>query len=616
MAADFEEDISPEMESYREYIDSFTVVQLQAIRECLGFDFRNGNKAALVSALLRFFSGLEDEERFQDWFQSLPPYLSRAIEETTFRGHIHAEEVEALAGQPAVLLDNQMSYYRPGRINPGLRLGIFYLYQRYDRMLLFLDPIFRKLMAAFLPVPAEYTIRPANGPDDRSGSPSGWSAEETLSEPMPILLKSIRDLLANWKTREKILRKGLNKSQIKALRKSSMFPSFPSGGTEGPDPIELITRFIAIDPEQLAVVDKKDVRDFIKGLITTFFTIPPSRRVKSDYLRIDSGFEFQGLCPHLRKGVGPRLDRYFFDHHPSARIIIHQVLKIMARSPDWYTADSVSESIRMQALTFSIFADIENAMALVVKGDALVLPDGAIQAQYTTEGFSLDMYLYHTILTKPLVNGYLYLMASLGIVEIEEVEPDRILIRKGVAFPISPFDGLHRVRVTPFGAWCLNVSREKPELNQVQYEAIADRELPLITYRGQSVECKVYLERIGTPIGADRFRISEASFIRNSRSLKEIEQRISDFHRLIAHDPAPHWEALFARIRDRARLFDHQESCIMIRLPEDQALRRLFLEEKKISSLVVRAEGGRIVVTNSDYTRLRKILEEYGVLRG
>lgn len=53
----------------------------------------------------------------------------------------------------------------------------------------------------------------------------------------------------------------------------------------------------------------------------------------------------------------------------------------------------------------------------------------------------------------------------------------------------------------------------------------------------------------------------------------------------------------------------------MITLPPDPELRRIFLEDKKLSSLAVRAEGGRIVVANKNYAKLLKALEGYGVLQ-
>lgn len=603
-------EISPTMEEYREYLENFTVEQLHGIRTCFGFEFTKGKKHALVSTTLGFLSSLEDRDHFKEWFASLPPYLSRAIKEASFKGYVDVGLVQKLSGA-SVLVGTRFSYYERYRINPDLRLGIFDVYVNHERKLLFMKPRFRKLMASFLPMPPQYTIRPDTERDSR-----GWSAAETLSESMPLLLRSIESVIKDHGNHDKILRRGLNKGTIKELRAGSAFPSFPVGSKTGADSIDLITRFLMIDPEQSAACATKDVRDFVKEMVTTFFVLPPSGQIISHYLLIDSSFEYSVLLPHVSKRRGPRLQRSFFDHFPPARSIFYQMVKIMAESRGWYDVNDAVESIRMQALPFTIFRYDYGTSELIVKGEELILPEGTIEVDDWEKGFVPDIYLGHVLITGPLLKGYCYLMASLGLLEIEENEPEKLLVKNEKHLPISPFEGLSRVRVTPFGAWCLGISPEKPELRQVHYEAIADRELPLVTYRGQSLECKVFLERIGAPIGEDRFRITEASFIRDCRNAAEIEHRVDEFKRLIAREPARHWEELFSRVRQRARLFAHQEPCVMIQLPEDRQLRRLFLEEKKLSSLVVRAEGGRIVVPQQNYRKLRKALEDFGILKG
>jgi hypothetical protein len=600
--------ISPKMEKNRGYMAAFTVEELHQIRKCLGFDFKSGNKDALISATLGFLSFLEKEEQFKEWFESLPPYLSRAIQEAAFKGYIDAEQVERMSGK--AIAAKKRSYYDEFQPkNPDLRLGIFVPYRNYDRKLLFMDPFFRMFMASFLPAPPHYALSPC-----AEQNVSGWSAAETLSESMPLLLKSIDRLLDDNSRHEKFLRRGLNKGDVKELRKSSAFPSFPLGAKTGIDPIELITRFIMIDPEQLKLYRTTDIRDFIKTLVESFFTIPRSGKIVSYYLMVDMSFEYSVLCPHVTKGRGPRITRFFFSPHPRARSLFYRIMKLMAKSGSWYNVDEVAEGIRMQDLPFSILKNDYDASELIVKGEELHLAEGTIKIDSWEKGFVPDIYLQYPLITKPLLKGYCYLMASLGLLEIEEEEPEKLLKTGGKFSPISPFEGLRRVRTTPFCAWCLGLSKEKPELRQVSYEAIADRELPLVTYRGRSLECKVFLERIGDPIGEDRFRISEASFIRDCTSPEDIEDRIVEFHRLIAKEPAGHWGELFSRVRERARLFAYEEPCMMIQLPEDRELRRLFVEEKKLSALVVRAEGGRIVVKQHNYKKLRKALEAYGVL--
>ncbi|MCF7952355.1 MAG: hypothetical protein K9L57_12025 [Spirochaetaceae bacterium] len=600
--------ISPKLEKNRGYIDSFTVEELHQIRKCLGFDFKKGKKDELVSATLGFLSFLENEEQFKEWFELLPPYLSRAIQEAAFKGYIDAEQVERMTGK-AVTTSKRSYYYEFQPKNPDLRLGLFNLYRNYGRKLLFMNPFFRMFMASFLPSPPHYSIHPCAEQDL-----SGWSAVETLSESMPLLFKSIDRLLEDTSRYEKILRRGLIKRDVKELRKSSAFPSFPLGSTTGIDPIELITRFLMIDPEQLKRYKTTDVRDFIKTLVTSFFTIPKSRRIVSNYSTVDLSFEYSVLCSHVSKERGSRMTGSLFSPHPRARPLFYQILTLMAKSGGWFNVDEVAEGIRMQDLPFSILKYDYDASELIVKGEELHLSEGTIKIDSWEKGFVPDIYLHHPLITTPLLKGYCYLMASLGLLEIEEEEPQKLLKAGGKFFPISPFEGLRRVRTTPFCAWCLGLSKEKPELREVSYEAIADRELPLVTYRGHSLECKVFLERIGDPIGEDRFRISAASFIRDCTSPEDIEDRIVEFYRLIAKEPAGHWGELFSRVRERAQLFAHEEPCMMVQLPEDGELRRLFVEEKKLSALVVRAEGGRIVVKQHNYKKLRKALEAYGVL--
>jgi hypothetical protein len=605
--------ISPKMEKYREYFDRLTVEQLHKIRQTLGFEFMKGNKDALVSAVLAFFSYLEDPEQFKEWFDSLPSYLSRAIEAASFNGYIRAKELQETAGKP-VLVEKKY-YYGNLQINPDLRLGIFDLYSNYEVQLLFMIPLLRQLFLSRLPAPAGYEMGPSKEQDL-----SGWSAADTLSESMPLLLKAIDQLLEDRSIHEKILRRGLSKRDIRELRKSSAFPDFPLGAAAGIDPIELITRFLIRDPELSYSSGKKpgtkDVRDYLKEIIKSFFTIPASGKIRSRYFTINSTFEFSVLCPHLSKKPGAGSYRQFFDPFPRARNIFSQVMASMAKTGGWYNLDEMARSLRMQALPFFILENRYGYSEIILKGEELRLSEGTLLIDSWDRGFKLDIYLAYHLITTPLLKAYCYLMAAMGLLEIVEGEPEKRLKKNGKLIPISPYDGLTYARITPFGAWCFDVSQEKPQLREVSYEAIADRELPLVTYRGHSLECRVFLERIGQPIGEDRFRITDASFIRDCSSFEDIESRIDEFHRLVAKEPAPHWEALFFRVKERSRLFDHVEQCMMIQLPADGDLRRLILEDKKLSSLVVRAEGGRIVVRTQDYKKLRKALEGYGVLGG
>ena len=448
--------ISPEMEQYRVYMYQYTVEELHKIRKCLGFEFKKGNKDSLVSAALSFLSLLEQKEQFRQWFESLPSYLSLAIETASFQGYIDAVQVEKAAGTP-VSTGFRFYYSDYQQTNPDLRLGIFDVHRSYGRKLLVIQPLFRSLMSSLLPRPPQYWVTPC--PDQEL---SGWSAEETLSESMPLLLKAIDQLIEDKSRHEKILRRGLNKTDIKELRKSSAFPTCPVGAKTGIDPIELIARFIMIDPAQLDGARTKDVRDFIKELTAGFFTIPQSGKIISRYFPMDSNFEFAALCPHLSKSGPRRYGGSTFQPYPPSRSVFYQLLTVMAESGNWYNVDDTAESIRMQALTFTIVRNEHSAPELLLRGEELDLPERTLNLESWERGFVPDISLNHHLVTKPLLKSYCYLMASLGLLEIQEKEPEKPLKKKGVFSPISPADGLSRVRITAFGAWCLGISRKNP----------------------------------------------------------------------------------------------------------------------------------------------------------
>jgi hypothetical protein len=608
MAKKIPPNILPGLEQFREAVGSLTVEELQASRRCFGFDFTKGKKAALVSAVLEFLSFGGSEENFHEWIGELPSWLAMAIKETAFFEFIDPQQVSLSVDKPVLV---KHRYYHRGHyeINPDLRLGIFELYQRYGILLLYMKPQFRAIFSRLLPKPRKFGI----GPCEQQNH-AGWSAADTLSESMSLLLKSINRLTADPRKHEKILRRGLNKGEIKELRRSSAFPAFPLGSKWGTDPIDLIIRFLIIDPDHASSAPMGDEMDYLKQLVCTFFIFPESGRIVKHNNYLDSTYEFTVLSPHLANLPGT--NRYDFDMHPfpPSRTIFHQLISIMAKSGSWFKMEELAGSIQMQNLPFFLPGKRDVNPVMVLKGEELLVPQGRIQADEWEKGFRVDWYLKHLLVTRPLLRGYCYLMASLGLLEIAEEEPEKPLKKRGKMVPISSFDSLAYARITPFGAWCLGISEEKPEPAKVCYEAIADRDLPLVTCRGHSLECKIYLERIGEPLGEERYRISEASLIRECKSMEEITSRINDFHRLVADEPAAHWKDLFSRVRQRAELFQNPKRCFMIHLPADKELRRLFLEDKKISSLVTRAEGGRIVVEEKNYQKLRKALETFGFL--
>jgi len=186
------------------------------------------------------------------------------------------------------------------------------------------------------------------------------------------------------------------------------------------------------------------------------------------------------------------------------------------------------------------------------------------------------------------------------------------LERDGKRLPISPYDPAAFVRVTDFGAWCLGLSKEKPAAAARSFEAIADKELLLVTFKGKSIERRLFLESIGEKLGEERYRVTEASFIRGCERLSDIKQRVADFKKLIEAEPSPRWTEYFASVLSRAELFAKPIPALLFPLPKDPALAKAVVSDPSLRPFIIRAEGSGIVVRSADHRKFMKALSAAG----
>ncbi|MCL2194143.1 MAG: hypothetical protein FWB78_12215, partial [Treponema sp.] len=147
-----------------------------------------------------------------------------------------------------------------------------------------------------------------------------------------------------------------------------------------------------------------------------------------------------------------------------------------------------------------------------------------------------------------------------------------------------------------------------------EYQAIADRELLLVTVQGNSLERRVYLDKIGQRLGENRWRISPGSFIAGCINQRQIAERIERFKLLIDPSPAPHWEQLFKKVVDRAGLFDKKRSDMFIfDMPESREIQDELLRDPEIKRIIKRAEGRMLIISSRNQSKFYALLAEHGI---
>jgi hypothetical protein len=437
----------------------------------------------------------------------------------------------------------------------------------------------------------------------------GWDNSELIADSYPLLCDAVQQIFAGSPDAEKTkAARGFNKKQMVELRASSGFLDFDLDHAYCPDSIDLVLRF-ALCMKNFNPVFPDDAQDDIRNMVSGFFS--EDTQYRKSWNPPDRNYLESNVCiDHLSKSPGHYMGN--FDGLPPSRVVFHDILMKVAEDGRCFDAGKLAEHIKVTARLFA-FCGSDYESTLKIKASTLDL-DGITYLCEQYEDFRAAGILRHQLLVKSVFKAYCYIFAALGLLEITQEIPPLVLTKGKKQLPLSPYDSLKTIRITKFGLWCLGLSSERPPKPRHEYQAIADRELLLVTVQGNSLERTVYLNRIGVKLGEDRWRVSPASFISGCETIKQIEDRIARFRKLIDPSPAPHWLELFDKVVSRAGLFGrYRDDVFVYSLPDDKNITGELLRDPELRSVASRAEGGMLIVPAKNQKKFLALLTEHGI---
>ncbi|MDR0568283.1 MAG: hypothetical protein LBG87_03655 [Spirochaetaceae bacterium] len=562
-------------------------------------------KGELAEALAE---GLDfsSEAEFRAWFSALPVFTQNLFSAGAFREYTLVPRFDETTGAAAVLADHSLHWHPEWKFNPALNIDFLPLYRYYGCLVTAFPRFLRELLARWLPAPAEARVAACRIEDPAEPS---WDNSGSAPAVLPLFAEALGALIAPLKNddREKRLRSGFKKRDIAELRDSADFARFPLTGDDAPDSAELAARFL-LCMSDFKIQRPADGQAAIRDIIAQFFS--PASQYTRKWRILDRQYLEYSICiDHLSRTPG-----YYLESSadlPASRKAFHEILLETARDGGWFSADRLIEYIQVSGIDFS-FCDRNFEKSLRLKGDKLLAEGFTFSSE--DGNFQVEGIIRHTLLTAPLFKAYCYIFAVLGILEITQSQAERIRMHRGKAQTLSPYSSLKAFRITAFGRWCLGLTAEAPPRTAETYQAIADRELLLVTVQGNSLERRVYLDKIGQRLGEDRWRISPGTFIRGCTDRKQISERIARFKTLIDAEPEAHWEELFQGALKRAGLFAEPRSDVLIYdMPADPKIAEELLRDPEIKELIRRVEGRMLAVLAKDSRKFFALLNEHGI---
>ncbi|MDR0494995.1 MAG: hypothetical protein LBG95_05140 [Treponema sp.] len=585
-------------------LEAYTVELLRNVYKSLIGKAPLVKKAELIQMLTSALI-FEAEDSFRQWFDFLPSLTQNVLTRLMFTEFLPVSVLEEEFNKVFLVKDGGYSWNRRLRLSENLNLDFLSLDRCNGNYALGLPEFLRKAFSGWLEPPPEIDI--ANCVSEEAGP--GWDNSQLIADSYPLLCDAVKQLFAGFPDAEKEkAAKGFNKKQRAELRDSSGFLDFDMDHAYCPDSMDLALRFM-LCMKNFNPLRPQDAHDDIREIVTRFFSA--DSRYKKSWFYPDRNYLEVNVCiDHLGKTQGYYPD--YDDQLPLSRKSFHEILVEIAKDGRRFDTDKLAEHIKAAAKKFS-FCGRDFERSLKIK--ASMLDAGGITYSCDSyDDFRVMGILRYDMLVRPLLKAYCYIFAALGLLEITQQMPSLALTKAAKKFPLSPYDSLKTIRITQFGLWCLGLSSKKPPKPSHEYQAIADKELLLVTVQGISLERTLYLNKIGVKLGEDRWRVSPASFIAGCESTKQIEDRIARFKTLIDPAPAPHWLELFDKAVSRAGLFGrHRNDMLVYSLPENQKITEELLWDPELKGIALRAEGGMLLVPAKNQKKFFALLSEHGI---
>ena len=298
-------------------------------------------------------------------------------------------------------------------------------------------------------------------------------------------------------------------------------------------------------------------------------------------------------------------DRFYISgfSYPSTyyKVSIKNIIRKLIPSA-WYSVDDLFSYYKKTTAPFKFCSKKENRFDFIRNDDIMTLDKKDITAEI--EKYEEDLII------KPYFLAYLYVFSFFGAIDIIEKEPELKIISKGKKLPYSPFNALKYVSLTENGRYLLSLRDDKPEIKRDFSLPIIDKDLLLITYKGDSVELKSFFSSIADPLGPIRYKVSLKSFTKNIDTEDEAKALIEKFKKIFPSLTAV-WTSFFSSVLSSFKIFTRVSSGSVYSIKNYDKIYDL-LKEEEIRKYVVFLEDGFIYIANKDYKRLVQELEKRG----
>ena len=220
---------------------------------------------------------------------------------------------------------------------------------------------------------------------------------------------------------------------------------------------------------------------------------------------------------------------------------------------------------------------------------------------------------YHGYIIEPFVKSILFLLGTLGVVELYYDIPcvsEGLYLKNGY---LSKYDGLKYIALTDLGKYIL----EKTDSydfgdNKEEAEIYMDDDRLFLSIIGEAPIKSMLLEKMATKIGPNKFKVTREVFLKDVEEVESLEGKIAEFKKIVEVPLPEFWEEFFRELLEKSNSLTRAEDIIVLQLKQDRELINLIGKNEELKGLILKAEGFYILVREGNKERVVDILKRHG----
>ncbi len=311
-----------------------------------------------------------------------------------------------------------------------------------------------------------------------------------------------------------------------------------------------------------------------------------------------------------------------------SRIFASHLKKV--RFDDYYSSEnSLFDTIKyiINQLPHNSWVDVENIMNFCRYRKL----EFHLESKYKTKEYKLDgdqeegMYFpkifyakdyYNQIVFEPIIKAMLFYLGALGILELKYNDPKTIyenINAKNEEY-ISVWDGLKYIKFTNLGLYTIGVKDEYivEEVKKDKQKIKFDQYKPIITVDKTDSVTIAKLDNFCTQLDSSRYTLDYTKIFKDCKNIKALELKIDSFYKNIEQNPPKVFKDFFDNIINNSNSLKSNNDEVVIQLNNNKKLLSLFLTNKKIQELIIKASGYRVIVLKKDLAKFTKIIKDNG----